>query len=264
MARRTRPRRRRSCGRRGGSDRRAADAAGRADVGEVRGDRRQRPRHAAAARSRRADGALPRSVPFRLRAHAGRQHLRRARHARGLPHQVRGAVPGAARQGRQVLRRARQPRRSQPGRYAPFNMHGERYYTLRAAGGRDRTDRDARRVLRARFDQPRSRRSCGGSTSGSRKSGATWKICLLHHPLYTSGRYRDDVARIHRWALEPIFIEARRQRRVLGPRAHLPADRAAERHSVLRQRRRRIAARRRRHAGAVTSRAPSTATITSC
>ena len=38
------------------------------------------------------------------------------------------------------------------------------------------------------------------------KSAARWKIVFMHHPLYTSGRYR-NTARIHRWMLEPILVK---------------------------------------------------------
>ena len=37
------------------------------------------------------------------------------------------------------------------------------------------------------------------------KSNADWKIVFLHHPLYTSGRYRNS-SRAYRWALEPILM----------------------------------------------------------
>ena len=38
------------------------------------------------------------------------------------------------------------------------------------------------------------------------ESGTAWKICYLHHPLYTSGRYRAG-ARALRTVLEPILVE---------------------------------------------------------
>ena len=36
-------------------------------------------------------------------------------------------------------------------------------------------------------------------------STATWKICFLHHPLYTSGRYRRS-SLVQRATLEPLFV----------------------------------------------------------
>jgi len=37
-------------------------------------------------------------------------------------------------------------------------------------------------------------------------SAATWKICFLHHPLYTSGRYRSS-ALVQRTSLEALFVK---------------------------------------------------------
>jgi acid phosphatase len=37
------------------------------------------------------------------------------------------------------------------------------------------------------------------------RSEAEWKVVFMHHPLYTSGRYRNS-SRAHRWALEPILL----------------------------------------------------------
>jgi 3',5'-cyclic AMP phosphodiesterase CpdA len=39
-------------------------------------------------------------------------------------------------------------------------------------------------------------------------SKADWKIVFLHHPLYTSGRYR-NASRAHRWTLEPLLTRHR-------------------------------------------------------
>ena len=66
--------------------------------------------------------------------------------------------------------------------------------------------RHARRILRARLDQSRSASSCDGSTSAA-KSNAEWKIVFLHHPLYTSGRYR-AVGASPSLGLEPLLITA--------------------------------------------------------
>jgi len=89
--------------------------------------------------------------------------------------------------------------------YAPFNMHGERYYTFSPPEdlatklatsveffALDSTNLDAPQL--AWLDERLGR------------SKADWKIVYMHHPLYTSGRYR-ETARIHRWRLEPILTK---------------------------------------------------------
>jgi predicted phosphodiesterase len=88
--------------------------------------------------------------------------------------------------------------------YKPFNMNGERYYTL--APPEDLLAKIATRVEffaidSTNLDRPQVRwldERLGVST-------AEWKIVFLHHPLYTSGRYR-NASRAHRWALEPLFV----------------------------------------------------------
>jgi hypothetical protein len=87
--------------------------------------------------------------------------------------------------------------------YERFNMGGERYYSF--APPEDLIARIATRVEffaidSTTLDSTQLRwldERLGAST-------AEWKICFLHHPLYTSGRYRNQ-SRLHRWALEPIF-----------------------------------------------------------
>jgi tartrate-resistant acid phosphatase type 5 len=37
------------------------------------------------------------------------------------------------------------------------------------------------------------------------RSKADWKLVILHHPLYSSGRYRQP-SRIQRWYLEELFV----------------------------------------------------------
>lgn len=88
--------------------------------------------------------------------------------------------------------------------YPHFNMGGERYYTFRPPANPlaavvsgvqvfaiDSTslDRTQRAWLAAQLAE----------------SDARWKIVLLHHPLYTSGRYGVH-ARLMRWRLEHLFI----------------------------------------------------------
>jgi hypothetical protein len=87
--------------------------------------------------------------------------------------------------------------------FEKFNMGGERYYSF--APPEDVVARLATRVEFFAIDST--------NLDGTQlrwlderldKSDAEWKIVFLHHPLYTSGRYRNQ-SRLHRWALEPIF-----------------------------------------------------------
>lgn len=91
--------------------------------------------------------------------------------------------------------------------YGPFNMHGERYYTFAPP-----EDLLAKLVTHVEFfaiDSTRlDRQQLDWLDERLGASTADWKICYLHHPLYTSGRYR-TASRAHRWALEPLFIKHR-------------------------------------------------------
>jgi predicted phosphodiesterase len=89
--------------------------------------------------------------------------------------------------------------------YEPFNMGGRRYYTFRrTAGPLGPLGRG-----NVRFFALDSRSLDVGQLEWLRQelaqSGSSWKICYLHHPLYTSGRYRGG-AQALRLALEPILI----------------------------------------------------------
>ncbi len=88
--------------------------------------------------------------------------------------------------------------------YAGFNMGGERFYSFEPPGpplGRlrdlvrifaiDSTDVDATQVAWLDRELGRSR--------------AVWKICMLHHPLYTGGRYGSS-ALLMRWQLESLLV----------------------------------------------------------
>jgi calcineurin-like phosphoesterase family protein len=89
--------------------------------------------------------------------------------------------------------------------YAPFNMHGERYYSF--APPEDLVTRIATRVEFFALDSTNlDATQLRWLDERLGKSRAAWKICFLHHPLYTSGRYR-KTALLHRWALEPILIK---------------------------------------------------------
>jgi hypothetical protein len=91
--------------------------------------------------------------------------------------------------------------------YEHFNMRGRRYYRFAPPGN-----------LLARITTPvaffavdstyLSREQLAWLDSELEKSGADWKIVFLHHPLYTSGRYR-AAAFVNRATLESIFIRRR-------------------------------------------------------
>lgn len=87
--------------------------------------------------------------------------------------------------------------------YPPFNMKGERYYSF--VPPEDPLTRLRTRVELFALDSTNmdgTQLAWLDQRLGA--SAATWKIVFLHHPLYTSGRYR-NAARAHRWALEPIL-----------------------------------------------------------
>jgi 3',5'-cyclic AMP phosphodiesterase CpdA len=86
--------------------------------------------------------------------------------------------------------------------YPPFNMQGERYYTFAlgpAIGpgkevqvfALDSTTLDETQVTWLARELARSR--------------ARWKVVLLHHPLYSSGRYGLE-SRMTRWTLESTLV----------------------------------------------------------
>lgn len=87
--------------------------------------------------------------------------------------------------------------------YPLFHMGGQRYYTFEPPGpalGRvidtvrvfalDSTNLDSEQLAWLERELSRSR--------------AAWKICMLHHPLYTGGRYTQS-ARLMRWRLETLL-----------------------------------------------------------
>jgi hypothetical protein len=93
--------------------------------------------------------------------------------------------------------------RNQPF-YTPFNMGGERYYTVKPESLAVRlTGTNVRffMVDTERLDRPQLEwidREMSGST-------AEWKIPIFHRPIYTSGRYALPAIRL-RSLLEPIFV----------------------------------------------------------
>jgi 3',5'-cyclic AMP phosphodiesterase CpdA len=88
--------------------------------------------------------------------------------------------------------------------YEHFNMRGRRYYRFAPPGN-----------LLARITTPvaffaldstyLSSEQLAWLDSELAESGADWKIVFLHHPLYTSGRYRAS-AFVNRSSLESIFV----------------------------------------------------------
>lgn len=78
--------------------------------------------------------------------------------------------------------------------YKPFNMSGQRYYTIK----KDNTEFFA---LDSTYMDP-------GQLEWLQKqlaeSGADWKICFFHHPLYSDARYHGPDNDL-RAKLEPIF-----------------------------------------------------------
>jgi 3',5'-cyclic AMP phosphodiesterase CpdA len=89
--------------------------------------------------------------------------------------------------------------------YGPFNMGGKRYYTFRKSETRLAGLAGAGVrffVLDSRSFDPAQRAWLDGELAAS---GTAWKIAYMHHPLYTSGRYRVS-ARTLRVAIEPLLV----------------------------------------------------------
>jgi 3',5'-cyclic AMP phosphodiesterase CpdA len=87
--------------------------------------------------------------------------------------------------------------------YPPFNMNGERYYSF--APPEDPLTRLTTRVEFFALDSTNlDAVQIQWLASRLDASTAKWKIVFLHHPLYTSGRYR-LTSRSHRLALEPVL-----------------------------------------------------------
>lgn len=89
--------------------------------------------------------------------------------------------------------------------YPPFNMHGHRYYTFAPPGSLIAglvTDVQVFAVDSTNLDG--QQRQWLADQLGDSK--ARWKIVLMHHPLYTSGRYPTE-ARLTRWRLESLLVD---------------------------------------------------------
>ena len=89
--------------------------------------------------------------------------------------------------------------------YAGFNMEGRRYYTFRKAELPLGTISGAGVRFFVLDSRSLDLEQLAWLQKELGESGSAWKICYLHHPLYTSGRYRSG-ARARRIALEPILV----------------------------------------------------------
>lgn len=82
-------------------------------------------------------------------------------------------------------------------RYKYFNMNGERYYTFKPQDGARFFVLDSNYM-----DQPQVEwleRELAGS-------GSEWKICVFHHPMYSSGKHHGSDVRLRK-LLEPLFVK---------------------------------------------------------
>jgi hypothetical protein len=80
--------------------------------------------------------------------------------------------------------------------YAPFNMNGQRYYTLKNGDVQFF-------ALDSNYMDPVQMQWLDGQLSGSR---ATWKICYFHHPLYSHGKFHGSDVDL-RTRLEPMLVK---------------------------------------------------------
>ena len=89
--------------------------------------------------------------------------------------------------------------------YQPFNMHGHRYYTFTPPANLLAGLVTAVRIFAVDSTNLDDAQVAWLAEQLS-KSKARWKIVVLHHPLYTSGRYGVQ-ARLFRWQLESLLVE---------------------------------------------------------
>jgi len=80
--------------------------------------------------------------------------------------------------------------------YKPFNMDGQRYYTFKNANVQFF-------VLDSNYMDPAQLEWLERQLSGS---GATWKICYFHHPLYSHGKFHGPDLDL-RARLEPMLVK---------------------------------------------------------
>jgi 3',5'-cyclic AMP phosphodiesterase CpdA len=88
--------------------------------------------------------------------------------------------------------------------YKQFNMRGRRYYRFAPPG-----NLAARLTTQVEFFALDStyldREQLSWLQGALANSTADWKICFMHHPIYTSGRYR-TAALVNRATLESLFV----------------------------------------------------------
>jgi 3',5'-cyclic AMP phosphodiesterase CpdA len=80
--------------------------------------------------------------------------------------------------------------------YKPFNMNGQQYYTYKKGGVRFF-------VLDSNSMNPRQ---LAWLEKELQNSGSDWKICYLHHPLYSSAAFHGSSTEL-RLVLEPLFVK---------------------------------------------------------
>jgi hypothetical protein len=88
--------------------------------------------------------------------------------------------------------------------YKPFNMNGNRYYSIKKHEGLPIGGQDVE--FFALDTVTLDGAQLAWLTRMLSASDAGWKICFYHHPLYTSGRYRFSAFQL-RLRLEPIFTQ---------------------------------------------------------
>lgn len=80
--------------------------------------------------------------------------------------------------------------------YKPFNMEGKRFYSFK------RGDVEFF-ALDSNYMDPEQMSWLQSQLS---KSGAKWKICYFHHPLYSDGKYHGPDLDLRK-QLEPVFVQ---------------------------------------------------------
>ena len=80
--------------------------------------------------------------------------------------------------------------------YKPFNMNGQAYYTYKKGNAQFF-------VLDSNYMNPLQ---LSWLEKELQNSGADWKICYFHHPLYSSGVFHGSATEL-RLLLEPLFIK---------------------------------------------------------
>jgi predicted phosphodiesterase len=81
--------------------------------------------------------------------------------------------------------------------YKPFNMNGESYYTYKKGNVRFF-------VLNSNYMDPKQTAWLEAQLKDAGKGD--WKICIFHHPLYSSAKYHGSAVDL-RQLLEPLFIK---------------------------------------------------------